>query len=123
VDYKPFEELDLSLSAFREIENSAYFAGSDFISTGVTASVKYDFSARFTLMLQGGYANGDYRDVGGGAGVSRTDNYLFVRPTFRYIASPNCNIELYYFYRDNESTLSNYSFTDTQVGGDVTFTY
>jgi len=122
-DYKPFEELDLSLSGFRQVENSAYYAGSDFISTGLSASVKYDLSARFTLMLQGGYGNCNYRDVSAGPGVSRNDNYLFVRPTFRYIASPNCNVDLYYFYRDNSSTLATSSFTDTQVGGDVTFTY
>jgi hypothetical protein len=123
IDYKPFQELDLSLSAFRQVENSASFAGSDFTSTGVNASVRYDISARFALMLQGGYANCDYREVSPGLGVNRTDNYLFVRPAFRYIASPNCNIELYYFYRDNESTLSHYTFTDTQVGGNITFTY
>jgi len=122
-DYKPFEEMDLSLSAFREVENSAYYAGSDFVSTGVSGTIKYDLSARFTLMLQGGYGNCDYRDVSAGPGVSRNDNYLFVRPTFRYIASPNCNVDLYYFYRDNESTIATSSFTDTQVGGDITFTY
>lgn len=122
-DYKPIEGLDLSLSAYRRIENSAYFAGSDFISTGVSAAAQYALSARFTLMLSGGYVNCDYQDVTSAGDVSRTDNYSFVRPGFRYIASPYWNLELYYIYRKNQSTLSNYSFTDTQVGADVNITY
>jgi hypothetical protein len=122
-DYKPFQELDLSLSAFRRFENSAYYAGSDFISTGVSAAAKYALSERFTLMLQGEYANCDYRDVSTGTGISRNDNYLSIRPAFRYTASSNCSVDLYYFYRDNESTYAGSSFTDTQVGVDFTFTY
>ncbi len=122
-DYKPSEELDISLLAYRKLEGSASYVGSDFISTGVSASVRYDLSARFSLMLQGGYENDDYRAVSTGAGVTRNDNYLFVRPAFRYIASRNCSFDLYYFYRNNDSTLATSAFTDHQLGGDVNFSF
>lgn len=122
-DYKPFDGLHLNLTAYRQINNSAYYAGSDFITTGVTVGGQYEISARFILLLQGGYANSDYREIAGSGNVSRNDDYFFVRPGFRYIASPYCNLELYYFYRDNQSSIDTSTFNDTQVGATVNLAY
>jgi hypothetical protein len=122
-DYKPYDGLDLTLTAYRQVENSAFYAGSDFISTGVSAGVQYELSPRFTLLLEAGYANSDYRAVAASGNVSRDDDYFFTRPAFRYVASPYCNLELYYFYRDNESTLDASNFNDTQVGATVNLAY
>jgi hypothetical protein len=122
-DYKPSEVLDLTFSAYRHVSNSAYYLGADFIATGVSAGAKYDFSDRFTVLLETGFMNCDYRDVGNDANVSRTDNYFFVRPALRYTASKHCNVELYYFYRKNASTLHNLSFNDSQVGISLNFKF
>jgi len=122
-DYKPSDGLDLTLTAFRRVENSAFYEGSDFITTGASASVRYDLSTRFTLSLQGGYGNCDYRGIASGGNGTRSDDYLFVRPSFRYVPSPYWNLELYYFYRDNDSNVETSSFTDTQVGASVNVTY
>jgi hypothetical protein len=122
-DYKPFEELDLTLTGYRRVVNSANYIGSDYIATGVTATAQYRLSARFDILLGAGYTNNDYRDVAAGNGISRDDNYFFVRPSIRYTASSYCNVELYYFYRDNRSTVGSSSFDETQAGIAVTFTY
>jgi hypothetical protein len=117
--YKPFQGLDLSLSAFRRVVNSAFYAGSDYIATGVTAGGQYQLSARFTLILDAGYMNDDYRDVATGPGVARDDNYIFVRPALRYTPSKYWDVELYYYYRNNHSSVHAFTFNDTQVGVSV----
>ena len=48
---------------------------------------------------------------------------VFVRPAFRYTASRYCNVELYYFYRNNASTVRTSAFNDTQVGVSVNFKF
>lgn len=117
--YKPFQGLDLSLSAFRRVVNSAFYAGSDYIATGVTAGGQYQLSARFTLILDAGYMNDDYRNVATGPGVARDDNYIFVRQALRYTPSKYWDVELYYYYRNNHSSVHAFTFNDTQVGVSV----
>jgi len=122
-DYNPFDGLDLHLTGFRHVLNSAYYTGYDYIATGVSAGLKYQLSPRFTVLLDGGWQESGYRDVATGARIARTDDYFFARPALRYTASPGCGVELYYFYRDNQSTLDTSSFDDTQVGVTVDLTY
>jgi hypothetical protein len=116
-DYKPIEGLDVTLTAFRQVENSAYYASSDYVSTGVDGGVQFELSSRFTLLLDAGYAHAGYRSV------SRTDDYFSIRPALRYTASSYCNIELYYSFRDNNSTLRTSAFDDTQFGITANLTY
>jgi len=122
-DYKPFAGLDLTLTGYRQVLNSAFYTGSDYITTGVSAGVRYDLSSRFSLLLDGGYQNSAYRAVTTGASIARTDNYYFVRPAVRYTASSHCNVELYIFHRDNASTVGSSSFINNQVGVTVNFAF
>ena len=121
--YNPFENIGLNLTAFRRVLNSAYYTGYDYISTGITAGVLYQFSPRFTLLLDAGWQLSDYSDLSTGAAISRTDDYYFVRPTLRYTASESCNVELYYFRRTNSSTVASSAFEDTQAGVTLNLTY
>jgi hypothetical protein len=116
-DYKPTQSLDVSLAAYRQVENSASYASSDYVSTGVNGAVQFELSSRFTLLLDAGYANTGYR------GVSRTDDYFSIRPALRYTASQFCNIEIYYSFHNNHSTLATSSFDDTQIGITANLTY
>jgi hypothetical protein len=122
-NYKPIEGLNLTLSAYRRVINSAFYVGSDYIATGVSMGAKYELSERFTVLLEAGYMNADYRSVSAGAGISREDNFIYVRPALRYMASKYCNIDLYYFYRNDASTVRTSAFNDAQVGVSVNFSF
>jgi len=122
-DYNPFDGLDLSLTAYRRVLNSAFYSGYDYIGTGVDAAVQYQFSSQFTLLLNGGYENSAYRAITTGAIISRADDYYYVRPALRYTASPWCNVEIYYFYRTDDSNVATSCFYDTQAGATLNFTY
>jgi hypothetical protein len=122
-DYSPTESTDLTLSAYRQVANSAYYSGADYIDTGVSAGARYDLSSRFSVLLGGGFDNTAYRDVATGARIARTDNYYFIRPGLRYTASPYCNVELYYIHRQDASTLATSSFTNNQVGVTLNFAF
>jgi hypothetical protein len=122
-DYKPLDGLDLTLTAYRRVLNSAFYSGYDYIATGVGVGAAYQFTPRFTLLLGGGYENTSYRSTTTGASISRKDDYFYARPALRYVGSEYWNIELYYYYRKDNSTLSTSTFEDTQTGAAVNFTY
>jgi hypothetical protein len=116
-DYKPFEGLDINLTASRSVENSAYYAGSDFVSTGLNAGVQFELSSCFTLLLDAGYENTAYRRI------SRTDDYFSIRPALRYTACSYYYVEMYYSYRNDDSTVRTSSFDDSQIGITINLTY
>jgi outer membrane protein assembly factor BamA len=122
-DYKPLDGLDLSLTAYRRVLNSAFYSDYDYIGTGIDAGVQYQFSSQITVLLNGGYENSAYRAITTGAGISRTDDYYYVRPAVRYIASSYCNVEIYCFYRRDDSTVATSCFHDIQAGATLNFTY
>jgi hypothetical protein len=115
-DYKPFDGLDLSLTGYRRVLNSAYYSGYDYIATGVSVGIQYAFSPTLTALFEGGYENFTYRETSTGASISRADNYCYVKPALRYAGAHWWDIELYYLYRTDNSTLSASSFNDTQAG-------
>jgi hypothetical protein len=122
-DYKPSDGLDLNITGFRKVLNSAFYTGADYIATGVSAGISYRISDRFSAQLNGGWEHTGYRNVATGASISRTDNYFFVNPTLRYTVSTYCHVDLYYLYRKNDSTYNTSSFNDAQAGFSLNFTY
>jgi hypothetical protein len=121
--YTPFEGLDLNLTGFRRVLNSAYYTGYDYISTGMSGGIEYKFSDRIAGAFDGGYENTNYRNIATGGSISRSDNYYFVRPALRYTPSRYWNVEVYSFYRTNASTVATSSFNNTQVGASINLTY
>lgn len=121
--YAPFEGLALTLDGYRRVVNSALYLGSDFIATGISGGASYDLSSRFSLSLQTGYVNDDYRDVTGNGVSERTDDYFFVRPAFAYIASRYLKFELFYNYQTDDSSVETSSFDSAEAGVVVNLQY
>ena len=115
-DYTPFDGLDLNITGYRRVLNSASYSGYDYIATGLSAGVQYEFSPRFTARMDGGYENFNYQETGFNALISRKDNYYYVRPAIRYTGAQWWNIEIYYLFKTDTSTLGTSSFDDTEAG-------
>jgi hypothetical protein len=122
-DYKMLQRLDLSLTAYRRVLNSAYYSSYDYISTGVSAGCRYELNPQVTLMIEGGYQNLAYRDAGSGNLLSRTDDYFFMRPALAYAPSHYWSIEVFYLYRADGSSNAASTFTDTQAGANLNVTF
>ncbi|HEX4086685.1 MAG TPA: outer membrane beta-barrel protein [Chthoniobacteraceae bacterium] len=122
-DYQPFAAVDIHLTGYRRVMNSALYTGYDYAATGFDAGVEYTLSPCFGLLLNGGYENTDYLNITGGASLSRSDDYYFVQPGVRYTASSYCTVDLNYMHRENASSQKSFSFTNNQVGLTVNFKF
>jgi Putative beta-barrel porin 2 len=123
-EWSPFVGTSFGLTAFRKIWASPVQVGDVFTATGVQGSISQTFFQRFVASVAVGYENDAYSASGSNAtNTSRTDNYVYVRPTLNYSIGGWCNIQLYYQYSHNDSNLNGASFDDHRVGGQVVFAF
>ena len=52
----------------------------------------------------------------GAVSSGRQDEYFFIRPSLRYEFQQGRRAEIYYSYREDDSTLSNFDFAANQTG-------
>jgi hypothetical protein len=124
--FRPFDGTELLLNAYRKTENSATYVGQNYTVTGVSMEVHRDIMQRLRLSFGAGYENANYTadtTAYGSQVASRDDHYLFVRPSMRFSFRENCYIELYYQFRQNDSTATRYGFDDAQTGIQLTLSY
>jgi hypothetical protein len=122
--WSPFVGTSFGLTAFRRIFASPVEAGQVFNATGVQGSVSQLFFQRFNAGVFAGYENDSYSASGSNASnISRTDNYVYVRPNLSCQVGGWCTIVLYYQFSHNDSTQNGSSFTDHRVGGQVVFAF
>jgi hypothetical protein len=123
-NWAPFVGTNLGLTAFRKIFASPVEVGQVFTATGVQGSISQAFLQRFTAAVFVGYENDNYTASGSTAvNISRTDNYVYVRPNLTYSIGGWCNIVLYYQFSHNDSSQAGASFDDHRVGGQVIFAF
>jgi hypothetical protein len=121
--YQPFDGTTLVLSSSRRTQNSATLAGEDFHSTSVVLSARQRFLQRFYVGISGGYENSSYFSTLSGLVSTRTDNYYFLQGSLDLDITRFGSAEIYYFYRENGSTIDSFSFYDNQFGLRTFFTF
>ncbi len=114
--YQPFDGTSLSLSFSRRTQNSAVLAGQDFHSTQVTLSARQRFLQRIYLGLSVGYENSGYFSTSTGISSTRTDDYYFIQASLDFNLTSFWSAGVFYLYREDDSSLSLFSFYDNQFG-------
>lgn len=114
--YTPYELLNLSLDAYRNVQPSITVAGVDTIVTGVKAGVNYRLLGRLSSSLTGGYERSEYARENGGLGDARNDSYFFVRGGLQYPLTENWRIGAFHDFRRNDSSQDDRSFQNKQTG-------
>ncbi len=124
VVYKPFEETEITLEAYRRVQSSALIFGENYTSTGFDLSVVQRVTSRFQLLGQVGYTNYDYQEDGGKfGGFNRTDNYFFLKPEVAYEFTRWLKGDVFYEFRDKESDQRGVGFTANEVGIEALMTF
>ena len=59
----------------------------------------------------------------GKATSARSDNYFFIRPSVRYEFTEGRRAELYWSFRQDDSSVSDFSFEGNQIGLSVLFDF
>ena len=122
-DYKPFVNTTLGLEGYRRTRNSLALVNQNYSVSGVGGRVSQVVLERYTLSLGAGYENLDYHSTQAAAVATRRDNYYFTRVGADWDATDRLSVGLFYFYRQNDSTIGVSEFTNNQTGLTVTYAF
>ena len=111
-DYAAADGTTLSLSSRRETQSSAEFAAENILATYFQGSIRQRFFQRLYASAAGGYVHNAYEGNQPVATISRRDDYYFGRLGLARDLTRRGTIELSYEYRENDSTLGGFGFTE-----------
>lgn len=120
--YRPRDSTTLTLEAHR-LQQPSYQGEYNYETTGLNAGVRQQLSGELSTMLIGGYDYTDYLQLNSGPSNNRVDNFFWVRASLDYELSRTLKASLSYTFREVNSSIENYSYTDNMVGVQVAWRY
>lgn len=115
-DYHPSQNTTIGILGYRNLQSSASLTGQDYIATGFSISVDHNIHQRWTPGITIGYENDTYIPNSSSISTSRVDNYAFIRPHVSYHFLKYLDADIYYSFKQNNSTYENYTWKDNQIG-------
>jgi hypothetical protein len=121
--YAASDSTAFTVSARRETQSSAQYAGENIVQTLYQAGVRQRFLQRVYVSLNGGFVHNDYENNRPIAAVLRRDDYSFGRISATGDLTARGSLELSYEYRNNDSSVSAFGFTENLVSLGVSFLF
>lgn len=129
IQYQPFDQTRISLSASRAISTSDY-QGQDVETTSITADFDQRLFRGLFLDLNGGYSTDDYVASVFGISTARNDNVYTLNARLSCPFPKRGTISIFYQYSKDISTQSGFTagsaafgYSSHQVGFDISYTY
>jgi len=114
--YQPSDGTTFAIGAGYRIYNSAVLVAQNFTEATVDFSVHQRFLQRFYVAVVAGYQHSDYFSTVSGLAANRKDDYYYVEPGIDFSITRFWTCGGYYLDRQNESSVTSFSFDDNQVG-------
>jgi hypothetical protein len=114
--YWPRDGTTINVEGHRDNRNSALFAGQNYISTGVSATVRQRLFERLFVSVGGSYENAEYESAISGIAATRSENYYLARLSADIAITARWMAGLFYRHRENISNISTLSFENNQIG-------
>jgi hypothetical protein len=121
--YDASDSTALTVSSRRETQSSAQYADENIIQTIYQAGVRQRFLQRLYVSVNGGFVSNDYENNRATATVLRHDDYSFGRAAVTGDITARGSLELSYEYRNNDSSVSNFGFTENLVSLGASFLF
>lgn len=116
-DYEPVEDSTrVTAEVFRETVASGALAGENYLRTGGALRLSQRLGSRFIAGLEAGYEQLKYEETTAGAESGRADDYFFAKPSLKYEFNTRRRAEVFYSFREDDSSLEDFSFTANQWG-------
>jgi hypothetical protein len=129
IQYQPFDQTQISVSANRTISTSDY-EGQNIESTAINADFNQRLFGGLTLDVSGGYSTDDYVSSVLGISTARNDNIYTVNARLSFPFPKRGTVSMFYQYSENISTQSGFlvgsstfSYASHQVGFEISYTY
>jgi len=130
VQYQPFDQTKLSVSASRTV-SASYFQNQVTENTGVSADLNQRLLGRLFLDLSGGYAKTKYiaSISGPSTTTGRNDDVYSFNARLTCPLLQRATVSVFFGYSNNSSSQSGFTsgsgfgYTSTQVGFDIGYRY
>ena len=123
-EYRPSGRTSMVASVYREVTASGSVENENLTRTGGSLKLAQKIGSRVTAAVEAGYEEMTYATTESGTVSSgRQDEYFFIRPSLRYEFQQGRRAEIYYSYREDDSTLSNFDFAANQTGISLGFDF
>lgn len=127
----PLDGTTVGLEGFREVNASGSQPGQNITRTGAAVQVRQQIGEHLSAGLSAGVETSEYQQAGdcecdpvtGKETSARSDDYFFVRPSVRYEFTEGRRAELYWSFRQDDSSVSDFSFEGNQIGLSVLFDF
>lgn len=124
IQYLPFEHTQLSLNASRTVSSSDYYILSQSVEvTSVQAVLDQRLFEKFYLNVSAGYSDTVYNESIVIAAMTRTDNQYTFAASLRHPFLKRGSVSVSYQYQDNQSNLSGFTYTSSQIGFQIGYSY
>lgn len=124
IQYLPFSHTQLSLTASRTVSSSDYYILSQ--STEVTSlgvALNQRLLKEFYLDVDAGYSDSTYNESITIASLSRDDNQYTFTVALRHPFLKRGSVSVSYQYQDNQSNTAGFSYSTSQIGLQVGYSY
>ena len=108
--YNIFDGTSLSLEGVRKTENSALQRGENFTLTSFDLQVRQRFFQKAYTVLGLGYAMAEYRALFASTVPTRSDHYVYARPSVVWEITKQTSMEAACEYRRNTSTIDSLTY-------------
>jgi len=116
-DWEPVaDSTRVSVQAFRETVASGALAGENYLRTGAALRLAQQIGTRFSAGLETGYEQLQYSGTSSGVSSGRADDYFFARPSLKYEFAGSRHAEVFYSFREDDSSVEDFSFNANQWG-------
>lgn len=124
IQYLPFKDTQLSLTASRTVSSSDYYILSQSTEvTSVGASLDQRLLENFYLDVGVAYSDSVYNESIQIASATRDDNLYSFTIALRRQIFKRGTISVNYQYQDNESNTAGYTYTTSQIGFQIGYSY
>lgn len=116
-DWEPVaDSTKISVQAFRETVASGALAGENYLRTGAALRMAQQIGTRFSAGLEAGYEHLEYAATSSGTASGRSDDYFFAKPSLKYEFDGRRHAEVFYSFREDDSSVEDFSFNANQWG-------
>ena len=124
IQYQPFEVTKISINAGRAV-SASYFTNSTTENTDFTGELNQRLLGRLYLDLQGGYHTVKYVASAGATSPvnNREDDYYSFNVQLSYTFAQRGTVAAFYQASSNSSTLAGYSYSSSQIGFQISYSY
>jgi hypothetical protein len=123
VEWDAADGTTLYLSGYRREEASAFLAGQNYSTTGLTAGIAQRLGGNWTAKLEGGRESVGYKRVDGAGASGRNDIIWFLRPALEYKFSDNLDMSLFYRISADDSSSPDFGYDQSVTGAEFNYKF